>query len=761
MFDCFFSPRRPWLWALLSVAAAVILVLALPADLFLSSPAGDLEQVASSRAFAADSIVAGHFPLWNPDVYSGQPFLGNFQSAALYPLHAVFLFLPIARGMNLSFLLHLLILGWGCGIWAWRRGCRPLAAALAGVVIALSGPVFLRLYAGHLTNLCTMAWAPWTLLGLEAAWRGPAAQPLLLAMATVSLQILGGHPQYVFYLAIAAGLHATVQSVVDPSIRWRALPMVVAAYLGGAALAAVQLLPGLAGAAESVRQGSLDYGFVRMFSFPPENLLTLLAPGFFGDLTSHPYWGRCYLWEVVPFLGVTGLALAALAATNSEHKRRARCDLFVAGLLFVLALGDHTPLLRLLYDFAPGFNKFRVLAKFTFPMALFATPAIAFGADALISGHLGPKKLPLLLSLGGALALGGAVFLWLNPDAIARMISRIQGDADSYLPAAQATDDQFIHQAGIQAGCSLALGGALLAMTGLSLFLARRWPLWRWVPLALLPAEMLGFAQPNLATARLAQLTPAPVREFLAAHPGDYRVLTPERPDDNYFLGAANMWGNNPNILQRYAEFIQYSQGGNPDEAGQYATITRVNQSFGLVRFGAVINPNPAAPGAYLIQTNLHPLPRAFLLSNYQVLPGRDAILPALLKTDFDPEKIAYLETEPSPRPVTQAAPAPVKVSQITTDSLTVETDTPAPALLLITDLFSRDWRARPLPGSAQSHYEILPADYFVRGIPLAAGHHHLVVEYAPPSLRTGLLISFFSLLAWVIGLVRTIRHKS
>jgi hypothetical protein len=750
MSDPIFSRRHLWLWAILSVAAVVVVVFMLPGDLFLSSSAADLGQLASSRAFAADSIQAGHFPLWNPYQYSGQPMVGDFQAAELYPLNAFFLFLPLARAMNLSFLLHLLILGWGVGYWVSRRGCHPLAAALAGVVMVLSGPVFPRLYAGHVANVCTMAWAPWMLLALEAAWRGPVWRPLLLAAAAVALQILGGHPQYVFYVAIAAGLHAVVQSVVDPAVRRRALPMVAAAYLGGAALAAAQLAPGFAAAAESVRHGQLGYSFVRSFSFPPENLLTLIAPGFFGDLTAHPYWGRCYPWEVIPFVGVAGLALAALAAVGREHGRRARCDLLVAALLLLLALGNNTPLLPFLYDYAPGFDKFRGLAKFIFPMALFIAPAIGAGADMLIRGRFGPKIFAALLSAMGALAFGAGLFIWVRPASIAGLMAALQRRLDSYVAAAQVADAQFIHDAGVQAGHSLVIGGVLLAVVGLAILLARWRPPWRWVPLGLLPVEMLCFASANLATTRLADLTPPRVREFIAAHAGDYRVLTPAQADDSYFLGAANLWGNDPAVLLRYAEFIQFAEGGNPEGAGQYVQFKVVPRAFDLVRFGAAFVPNPAQPDTFQIIYNPHPLPHALLVSNYQVLPGRDAILAALLKADFYPAQTVYLETEPSPRPQSDAPAGTVQVSDVTSDSLTIEADTPAPTLLLLTDLYSRDWHARALPGSGQAHYDILPADYIVRAIPLQAGHHHLVVEYAPPSFRKGLLISGLAWLVWV-----------
>jgi hypothetical protein len=749
--------RRIWLCALLSVAVVVAITFLLPKDLFLSSPDTDLiGQLAAWRAFAADSIRAGHFPLWNPYAYAGQPFLGDFQSAELYPPNVIFLFLPLAQAVNLSFLLHLLLLGWGMGYWVTRRGNHPLAGALAGLAIALSGPVFMRLFAGHLANICTMAWAPWLFCALEAAWRGPRLRPLLLAAAIVCLQILGGHPQYVFYLGIAAFFHALVYSVAEPAVRRRALPNVVLAYLGGALLSSAQLLPGLAAIGESVRQSKLEYNFVRLFSFPPENLLTLLAPGFFGNLTNAVYWGRCYLWEVSLFISVSGLVLVALAFFDAEHRRRTRLDLLIAVPLGVLALGDHTPLLRLLYDYVFGFGEFRALAKFVFPMLLFVALGIGAGADALIRGRSGKKYLALGVLLLGVVALlaGGAIFG--QPQSLGRFTDFIQQTHESYLTASQFSDDQFIQDIGLQAGGALATGGALLIIIGAALLLARRQPAWRWVPLALLPVEMFCFAHANLGTSHLSDLAPKAVAGYIAAHPGDYRIINPLNEDNGYFLGQSDLWGNDPTTLKRYSEFMAFSQGINPDHNVQYLYFRYLPKIFSLLRFRLAFIRNDHG---YQIIDNPGALPRALLVGNYEVRSNRDAIFADLKAPTFDPRKTVLLESAPSPRPQPDAAPGSIKITASNSDSYTFEVNTPAPTLLLITDLYCSGWRARPLPGSVQSSYEILPADYIIRAIPLAAGHHHLVVEYAPASFRIGLIISGVAWLAWATLMATSFRR--
>ena len=72
--------------------------------------------------------------------------------------------------------------------------------------------------------------------------------------------------------------------------------------------------------------------------------------------------------------------------------------------------------------------------------------------------------------------------------------------------------------------------------------------------------------------------------------------------------------------------------------------------------------------------------------------------------------------------------------------------------LLLVTDAYSRYWRAVPMPGSSQDEYHLMPADYTLMAVPLAAGHHQLRIEYAPPGWLIGRWISLAALLIYLIA---------
>ncbi len=749
------SRRCVWRLALGGFGAIVALVFLLPGDLYLSAPGTDLTgQFIAWRAFAADSIRAGHFPLWNPYTYGGQPFLGDFQSAEFYPLNVIFLFLPMARAVNLSFLLHLYILAWGVAYWGRQRGWHPLACALAGFTAALSGPVFPHLYGGHLSNISSLAWAPWILAFLERAWQGPARRPLLLAAACIGLQILGGHVQYCFYTGIAAGLYALRQMVCEREQRWRALPLVAAAYAMGAVLVAAQLLPGFSAVGESVRQGKLDFNFVSMFSFPPENLLTLFSSSFFGGMTVESYWGRAYLWEVSVFIGASGVILAALALFDHERRRLARWDLAVAAILFLLALGSHTPLLRFLYDYVPGFGLFRSQAKFTFPATLFILLVVGAGADALVRGRSATRVFAYSVLSAGVCLLGVGLLLFFQPESIAGLRAFISNSGEGYLGQPGFPPAPSLAVLGRGSAYALLLTGVVVTAGGASLRWMVRWPQLRWVLLILLSAEMMGFAWSSLGLAHDVDVVPQVVSDYIAKNPGDYRVLDTERTNEGYLLGAPDIWGNDPTVLRRYAEFITFAQDKDPSHATQYIGFKFLPPIFSIIRFRMAIMHTGGAN--YSVTDNPGALPRAVLVPDYRVLPGRDAIFAELFRKGFDPRQQVLLETAPPfpPQSSAEVAASPVTVTELNSDALEIEADTPVPAILLITDLYSHDWHAHPLLGSSQANYEVQPGDYILRAIPVAAGHHHLMVEYQPARLRSGLIISAIAWLVWVMLMV-------
>jgi hypothetical protein len=262
----------------------------------------------------------------------------------------------------------------------------------------------------------------------------------------------------------------------------------------------------------------------------------------------------------------------------------------------------------------------------------------------------------------------------------------------------------------------------------------------------ILALEMIGFAAGLVPLARLSDAMPGVLRQFVAAHPGDYRVLNVVRPDNGFLLGAGDINGNNPSVLRRYAEFMTFTQGGDPDHATQYIPFHASSPLYALLRLRYIFV--PAGNDFRVVESTPAPLPRLALLSDWKTLPGRDAIFSALSEPAFNPGKTVLLESDPEPRPE-PGATGTVKLLSEQPDELVIEAETDKPVLLLITDLYDQNWRAEALPGSVQDSYRLMPADYVLRAVALEAGHHRLRIVYAPSSFPLGVGVSAAAWLIW------------
>ena len=700
--------------------------------------------------FGFGQLAKGNLALWNPHIFSGMPFFGGFQSALLYPPNWLYLVLPIAKAINVSIALHVLLAGFFLYLWTYHRGLHPAACLLSSILYMFSGPFFLHIYAGHLPHLAAMAWAPLLFCAIDGLIRERSTLWYLVGVLALTMQILAGHPQYVFYTAIAAGLYTLLRLIKSPR-RARLLLGLSSMYVGAATLTAVQLLEGLQAAGESVRSNGTPYAFAATFSFPPENFLTLLVPALFGSISN--YWGRWYLWEMSLFISVTGLVLALYGAVCGKREMRL-FSLSMILILSILALGAYTPLFGLLYGFVPGFNALRANAKFIFLVAMFAVMLSGVGLDDLLNNPRWRRRLSLIVGIAGLLV--GAVGLWIQMSAAfgsagtwGQVMSTISATQQSFLPPALYEAQAFINDAGRAA--SRAVFFCSMTCLLLSVLLWRTHVSPRLIYLVPLIAvmEVFIFARSNRPTFDLETTRLPALQQFYEAHPGDYRVLLPlnplpPHPNSAMMTGSQDLWGADPGVLKRYAEFMAFTQGRNPDTATQYLEFSRIHPLFKMLRNRYVLFSEEGKQGFEEIPSVLS---RLELIQDWVLLPQRDRIFAAMNHPAFDPRQQVILETTPDPAPAKGQAKGTATVTEEGTDYLIVEANLPAPAISLITDNYSSGWRAVALPGSSQEHYDLLPANYILRAVPLGAGTHHLRIEYEPLGYRIGKWISLVSLI--------------
>ncbi|MCX5772212.1 MAG: hypothetical protein NTZ09_18325, partial [Candidatus Hydrogenedentes bacterium] len=253
-----------------------------------SGPAGDvLNFYDSCRMYGFGEIRDGNLPLWNPHVFSGVSFIGNFQSALFYPPNLIYLFLPLAKALNLDLAFHVFLMGALTFAWARGRGMTRPAAFFAGVTSMFSGAFFMHVFGGHLTMIAVFAWSPLVFLAIDKLIEQPRVSWVLGGIFAVTMMLLAGSPHPVFIVGVGVGLYVLLhlRRVVTSPSRLAALAAIAVAPL---LLSAIQLWPSLEVTGGSMRGAGASYDFATTMSFPPENLLLLVMPGFYGDDITRP-----------------------------------------------------------------------------------------------------------------------------------------------------------------------------------------------------------------------------------------------------------------------------------------------------------------------------------------------------------------------------------------------------------------------------------------------------------------------------------------
>ena len=761
------TPRRPHALARfagpLVLLALVLLVLGgplfVPRGRMISDPSSDtVNREIWFRAFGFGHLRQGHLPLWNPYIFGGAPYYGSFATGLMYPPNWLEFVVPSNVAYNWYFALHLYLGGLFTHFVCRARGLSPLPSLLAGTIFMFAGPFFLHVNPGHPTVVGGIAWLPLVVLALDRFTDTGRWRWLVAGAFGVAMQIYAG-AQHFYLGGIVFGVYAALLTFATTGKRRQRLrPLFAYAAIYGLALllSAAQLFPAIEAKPESARGGGVPIEFAATFSLPPENLATLLSPHLFG--AGRDYFGRNYLWEMCLFASVTGLMLALGALARSDPRRRFTATMVVVSL--VLALGYHSPLFKLLYYHVPGYNTFRGAAKFSAFAVLFLAILAAVGLDQLQQrdARVARRRLIVLISAAG-LILVASLLIRTGAGPWVDLLQRIHASGEGENRSIDLTDAAFAQLSGQRAGDQLLLAFAAAAILIALVWLHGHTRRAAYLIVALAALELLVFARRYIAMTDAMPPLPAPWQTLLAANPGDYRVILPAERWANWGMvyGFENLYGYDSSSLSaRLAEFLAFSQGRDPATGNQYLTFTKFPSYFNLLRTRFVLLPDKSRPHVELPD----PLPHALLISDYDVEPDRDAMLARLAESTFDPRKLVLLETEPAIKPQSGAERGRLAVTEVSTDELRIQVDAPANAILLVTDNYSRLWRATPLAPGPQATYDVLLANRVLRAIPLQAGKHDIRLHYEPRGVRIGFITTTLTLAALSAGGIFTLRRS-
>lgn len=335
-------------------------------------------------------VMQGEFPFWNRFYSGGQPLAANPAYEVFYPPQWLIWLPSFTFGFQLHIVVHFLVAAVGMYLMLRGLGTGVLAATFGASVLVLSGP--LLSLSTRLPLLFALSWLPLLLHLVRKALSDGTRRSLILAAGVAALQFLLGEPTVALqsWIVIAGIVIWRAMASRRASLRGDAL-RVGALFVLAALLAAVQLLPAIDHASDSVRSEAFPFQVVSNWSMPPLRVAEMAVPSLFRHVAdekgaaaitsmypfrTEPFLGELYLGIVVVLLAAAGVVAGAQGA-----------GAVVAALLtsVLLAVGDSTPLLRLLYGMHL-FGSIRYPEKFILLGAFVLITWAAIVFDRILSG---------------------------------------------------------------------------------------------------------------------------------------------------------------------------------------------------------------------------------------------------------------------------------------------------------------------------------------------------------------------------------------
>jgi hypothetical protein len=694
------------------------------------------------RELAMDLIRKGAWPLWNQFSFSGYPLLANWQSAPFYPLNILMLIFGNLRGYGLMVFLQPILAGSFMYLFLKQIRLSRTAALFGALISAYSG--FAMTYLEYATLGQIMAWLPLILYFFEKYFENRKIRFMALAGLCFFPVFTGGFFQPAFYVLLIACLYWLFRAR-----RFSLLGLGLVFILIGALTAALQLFPTVELLGLSIR--SLDNNIVEYHYglLPVQNLISFLAPDFFGNPATGNYWGVMQYQEATGYFSAIALALALVAFFS--RKRDWRINLFSALFAGSLVLAFNNPIGRLIYQL-----KVPLLAT-GYASRWFLVTAFSGAFLAAVAFEKFERKaiLASLLASFGVLAIAVAL-IWGG-------IIPVKFD---YIPVALRN---------LVLPLCLLAGGIFVSIVVKN----KNWA--KWLLLGLVALDLGRFAMKFTPFSETEYTTrKLPVFEYIKNRGGFDRVMAQEGP-----ILPANTWiyprlyspaGYDPLLVKDYAVFFQgVNMGVNRKEnvtgkLGQanftrYLYLVNPNSEFldllgvkyllaikwdgGRVRpWGkineAYINLERYRPvfedGATVILENINALPRVSLY--YRAEAENDtARATEKLVEGFD-FRTQLLINKKEPKEYRPAKNDVVTITSYEANRVELKAETENGAYLLLTDTYFPGWKVT-VNGERK---EILRAFGTFRAVEVGPGESRVIMVYKPESFKIGGIVSAFSL---------------
>ncbi len=697
---------------------------------------------------AYDEIKKGNLPLWNPYNFSGNPNLANIQAFIFYPLNFLFLLMPAIDAWSLLIFLQFFLGMTFFYLFMRKTGASNYASLLSSTAFVFSSFFLFNSQINIIAH--SIIWMPLVLYSFESLKEKFNINYLIVSTFAFVAMLLGGNTQSAVYAILLSLTYAFfIDYFVTKNVKHFFL--ILTSFVAAVFLCSFQLLPTI----ELYLNSPLEnfHPEFDKFLIPSKNLITFLAPDFFGNPTTNNFYSTLY-GDGTPHIGVIPLIFAIYSLFNLKNPR---VKFFVittfVSLLFVLP----TPLSAIIkiahLPILSGSPSARAIYITTFSLCFLA----GFGMDYFMKNYKRTKKHFILTLI---ILSACFILLWLYV-----LVSVKIGKDPNTLNLKISLRNLIIPSTTFVAFLGVVLLKFKFNQTRIfliSIFILTL------APFLYTANKVLPFSPPKFF------FPDHPVISFLKADDKLSRFygVDTARFDTNFasYYQVYSPEGYGVLRLKKYAQLIASSYTGKiPDSYPRADAIfpltengyrKRILDLMGVKYFldkndneTQSWNPEPGKfpqdnvdlvwqQDKFKIYARKDALPRYFQTANVSVL-GDDEIIQRIYDKNFNLTNVLLTE-DPKINAKSDSEIIIPELELYSPSTVKFKTDAPYSSLLFLSDAYTSGWKSF-IDGK---QVPTLRADYAFRSVIVPEGPHEVIFRYQPKSFTIGLTISILSLIA-------------
>jgi hypothetical protein len=714
-----------------------------------------IRQIYPWKELAISLIKQSQFPLWNPYAFSGTPLLANMQTAVFYPMNFLFFIIPNFPFAWAAYIISTLLLGlFFMYLFLKSLKLTDSAAIFGSIAFAASGYMIVWLEWGTVAH--QLIWLPLSLFALKRWWDSRKVRFLLLLVFSASSTIFAGYPQGAAYnfIIVFTWFLCFLKNTAKKQRLSLAFPIIISAILV-IGLTAIQWMPTMELYFNSAMRGEVSQKLSKEAALPFAQFATLLAPDYFGNRVTNDYWAKQFsgvdYMDADLYVGATTLLLVVSAILISKKTKEVKWLI----LLFILGviLGAKTPIVSFIAGLGIPVISTGAASE-ALIISIFSLCCLAaIGLQGLLDRQTKTKAKPAVWIIGSLYIALLIISLFFEQSKAAIAQNSLLVPLTGFVLVALLIlldSKRKIHPGLLGIAFILVLTSELL----------------------LHAEKILPFSYPNFVFPKHQLI------EELKRRSSYYRVAgfwdSEIATNFHTVFRLYSLEGYDPLYIRRYGEFVTAAEEGKlPVSVPRSdADITMENEEnrnrlidLASVRYipAKVTNqkesweeePLKYDPSRFRlvwqkdnfkIYENPQALPRAKLFYDWQVISDDEEVIKTLYDQQFNPHEQVILKMNPGIKITSDAEQYNESRGATITDYkpnlVEIQTQSPTPAILLLTDSFYPGWKATVDENPA----EILRTNYTFRSVVVPSGNHQVIFSYKPVSFKFGKAISAISL---------------